>query len=620
MARRRSQKNKKTHENKEVTLEILLSDCSNYDSWSTRVINAFRTIDPQLEQILDKSIIPSNYDKKNAFEEDQRCIRLNYLAFDILGNSLSKEDYHAFIIKYDKPICDVHDIWTRIKIKFDESKHDSSFCASTSFGICDTNPCKEEEENERWRPNDESTSPKGLSSHFDSHICCVANENDSGSTNEDEEEERSFVHLYARLSQEDKAVMLKLLERAREQSEARQRLEDILSIKMQHFDELTKEHEELKCSHVDLVQRYETISIEQDNALHCIAQLVNRNTLLKDQVEKLKVENLAFQEKYDMLLCSHENLMDDHIILDITHEVVIENLKSQQPHSCTCIQIETTLPCANACCPSTSKSSFELEFAGTNDDSYQKLKEENERLKMSLTQLKGKCIAQPSQDNRDHMVKKLETGTTVACTKSLEENVKDLRIAKRRKQKKKINTSSKSLNHASIKGNIQGNDQATLHIKRCSECFEEGHLIRSCPYINGLIINKDDRLCFKCSKKGHLLRSCPHLKQKGIGLEKKVFTNHVAGNKQGKKKSSKFGKRLCYTCRKKGHQCKDCPIGNNPTPSLSINSHVTRQPKIATCARKVMSLPSANTKDFWVPRSLLTNLDGPIKRWVPKYA
>jgi hypothetical protein len=52
---------------------------------------------------------------------------------------------------------------------------------------------------------------------------------------------------------------------------------------------------------------------------------------------------------------------------------------------------------------------------------------------MSLTQLKGKCIAQPSQDNRNHMVKKLETGTTVACTTSLEENVKELRIAKRKK-------------------------------------------------------------------------------------------------------------------------------------------------------------------------------------------
>jgi hypothetical protein len=116
----------------------------------------------------------------------------------------------------------------------------------------------------------------------------VANENDSGSTNEDEEDERSFMQLYAHLSLEDMAVMLKLLTRAREQSEARQMLEDVLSIKMLRFDELTKEHEELKCYHVDLVQRYETISIEQDNSLHCIAQLVNSNALLKDQKEKAK--------------------------------------------------------------------------------------------------------------------------------------------------------------------------------------------------------------------------------------------------------------------------------------------------------------------------------------------
>jgi hypothetical protein len=284
--------------------------------------------------------------------------------------------------------------------------------------------------------------------------------------------------------------------------------------------------------------------------------------LLKDQVERLKIEKLAIQEKHDMLLCSHENLMNDHIMLDIAHEVVIENLKFQQPHSCTCIHIETILSCANACCSSASKSC-------------QKLKEENERLRMSLTQLKGKCTAQPSQDNRDHMVKKLETGTTVACKKSLEENVKDLRNVKRKQQKKKINTSAKSLSRASMQGNIQGNDQATLHIKKskkCSECFEKGHLIRSCPYIkeNGLIINKDDKLCFKCSK-GHLVKSCSHVKQKGIVLEEKIFTNHVASKKQQRKKSSRHEDRLCYICLKKGHQCKDCPIGNYPAPNLSIN-------------------------------------------------
>jgi hypothetical protein len=377
MARRKSQKNKKASpkENNEVTLEILLPDCSNYVSWSTRVINAFRTIDSQLEQILDKSIIPSSYNGKNASEEDQRCIRLNYLAYNILSNSLSKEDYRAFIMNYNEPIPDAHDIWTRIKNTFDEFKHDGSFYASTSFSLYETNPLKEEEESERWRPNDESISPKGLSSHFDSHICCVANENDSGSTNEDEEDERSFMRLYAQLSLEDKAVMLKLLKRAREQGEARQMLQDILSIKMLSFDELTKEHEELKCSYVDLVQRYESITIEQNNSLFRIAQLVNRNALLKDQVEKLKIENLAFQDKHDILLCSHENLMDDHIMLNVAHEVVIENLKSQQPHSCTCIQIETILPCANACCSSTSKSSFEPKFPGTKDDTCQEPKE-----------------------------------------------------------------------------------------------------------------------------------------------------------------------------------------------------------------------------------------------------
>jgi hypothetical protein len=47
-------------------------------------------------------------------------------------------------------------------------------------------------------------------------MCCVANENDSESTNEDEENERSFMRLYAQISLKDKAIMLKLLKRAKE--------------------------------------------------------------------------------------------------------------------------------------------------------------------------------------------------------------------------------------------------------------------------------------------------------------------------------------------------------------------------------------------------------------------
>jgi hypothetical protein len=141
-----------------------------------------------------------------------------------------------------------------------------------------------------------------------------------------------------------------------------------------------------------------------------------------------------------------------NIMLDVAHEVVITNLKSQQPHSCTCAQIETILPSTNACCSSSSKSFFDLEFLGIDDIVYQELKEEDERLRMSMTQLKGKSIAQPSQGNRDDTVKKLETGTTVACTKSLEESVKDLRNVERKEQKKKINTCTKSLKSTCIQG------------------------------------------------------------------------------------------------------------------------------------------------------------------------
>jgi hypothetical protein len=82
-------------------------------------------------------------------------------------------------------------------------------------------------------------------------------------------------------------------------------------------------------------------------------------------------------------------------------------------------------------------------------------------------------------------VKKLETGTTVACTKPLKENVKDSRIVKRKEQKKKINTSSKSLNHASTKGNIQGNNQVTLHTKRRSvgNALKRGTLLDHVPIL-----------------------------------------------------------------------------------------------------------------------------------------
>jgi hypothetical protein len=52
-------------------------------------------------------------------------------------------------------------------------------------------------------------------------------------------------------------------------------------------------------------------------------------------------------------------------------------------------------------------------IASKNDE----LKRENKMVKIELGRFKGKCHAQPSQDNCDHMVKKLENESTVTCAK-----------------------------------------------------------------------------------------------------------------------------------------------------------------------------------------------------------
>ena len=117
-------------------------------------------------------------------------------------------------------------------------------------------------------------------------------------------------------------------------------------------------------------------------------------------------------------------------MLEIAHEVVVTTVKSYQPHThkCTCTQVPYILSCANNCCSQPSQPSVGHVIVEICDDSITKeneeLKEEVERLKRDLIQLKGMCNAQPSQDNREDMVKTLEKGSTKACIKPHQEGHK----------------------------------------------------------------------------------------------------------------------------------------------------------------------------------------------------
>jgi hypothetical protein len=115
-------------------------------------------------------------------------------------------------------------------------------------------------------------------------------------------------------------------------------------------------------------------------------------------------------------------------MLEATHEVMLTTVKSSQPHTCTCAPHSIYLTCANSCCSQEKPSCDEHVLIETCDNliasENDELKREIEMVKMKLSQLKGKCHMQPSQDNRDNMVKKLKKGSTITCAKLHQINLK----------------------------------------------------------------------------------------------------------------------------------------------------------------------------------------------------
>jgi hypothetical protein len=92
---------------------------------------------------------------------------------------------------------------------------------------------------------------------------------------------------------------MKLLRKTREQGKTLLKLGETLIKTKRNLEKLTKGHDELKCSHGDLVQRYKIILIEKinnENALSCIAQFKIDNAMLKVQAKKLELEKLVLLE------------------------------------------------------------------------------------------------------------------------------------------------------------------------------------------------------------------------------------------------------------------------------------------------------------------------------------
>jgi hypothetical protein len=176
-----------------------------------------------------------------------------------------------------------------------------------------------------------------------------------------------------------------------------------------------------------LISKHENLEKEYvcaTNVSSCVDPLETENTNLKAQLGVLTSKHVKMQKDYEMLKCSHEDLQDAYVMLQVSHEVVITSVKHFQPHTqeCTCSPNLVNSICANVCCSQSQKSSVEQINIDSCDDL---IAEENDLLKLEvqileseMVKLKGKTLGQSTQDNHDHMVSKLELGTTITRSSS----------------------------------------------------------------------------------------------------------------------------------------------------------------------------------------------------------
>jgi hypothetical protein len=179
------------------------------------------------------------------------------------------------------------------------------------------------------------------------------------------------------------------------------------------------------------------------------------------EFQKLISKHMKLQKRYGDLLCSHEKLIESYALLEATHKIMVTMVKFSQPHTCTCAPHSINLSCTNSCYSQAKPLCDEHLLVETCDSliasENDELKRENKMLKIELSRLKGKGHVQPSQDNRDYMVKKVEKGSTVTCAKLPQINLK---------------TSYQKVDKTKIR--------KKTHVK-CFECSTLGHFSSECP-------------------------------------------------------------------------------------------------------------------------------------------
>ena len=107
----------------EVLIEPLVSDGSNYASWSIHVCKHLRKLGPLAERVVVASILPPNFSWKNVDITNQRemdCMQLNALVTDYLLSVVCAE-ISDIILENEEMRENAYLIWKFLKNLYDKN-------------------------------------------------------------------------------------------------------------------------------------------------------------------------------------------------------------------------------------------------------------------------------------------------------------------------------------------------------------------------------------------------------------------------------------------------------------------------------------------------------------------
>jgi len=187
---------------------------------------------------------------------------------------------------------------------------------------------------------------------------------------------------------------------------------------------------------LDLVHWHQKVIKKQSKEIKNLNALNDLNASLATNFEDLMCKFKLLSKEHEELKLKFESINDTNDSLEMKQTIPCAIPISRVDASTSCIDLiddSCSNPCNEKCYENVVVESCDDLIAKENDE----LKQEVERLMKDLYRLKDKGIesnVQPSQDNREDMVKKLEKGSTVTCSKCHKEGHKSNKCPQPRKK------------------------------------------------------------------------------------------------------------------------------------------------------------------------------------------